>query len=209
MKKETAKKANKLADEIAEDHPSHIALYVPELTTTQKSILKFRLRGLKQETIASILEVSQPYISQELAKIRKFHLARGTDINQAIIIGENMSFYEEIESKAWELYEIDKEIDKLKALSVILAARKDGNKLLMDVGVLKKTPTVTEHLLKKTPLVERLMKEGQTDNAVREVIEVTYEELEEPEPPLFEAENEEIIDMEVDELEAPEPPEED
>jgi DNA-binding CsgD family transcriptional regulator len=180
-----------LALEIAEDHPSHKELLAPELTDQQRSILRYKLRGMRQESIASVMNVSQPYISKQLKKIREFHLQRGTDINQSIVVGENVAFYEEIEREAWSLYYNKEHEDKLKALQTLLSARKDANKLLMDVGVLKRSPTEHVHEHTATPLIQKLREARQTKELVIDAIEVTHEELPEPEPPQLEANIEE------------------
>lgn len=179
------------------DHafPEDKSLFSEDLSEQEKFILKCRLRNMSQKNIATLLNVSQPYIAAKLKKIREYHLARGTDISQAIVTGETMSFFEELEKSIWDIVTLAKsEQDKnlqLKALNALLEARKGYLKTLQEFGLIKQANiagTTNVLITTTSPFIEKLKQEGKLHETSLKIIESTHEELEAPEPP--------VIDME-------------
>lgn len=153
------------------------------LTDRQQTIAKLRLRGMSQTTIATVLNVSQPVISKECAKIREHLKNRGAAIDQELTIGETASLYEEVESKAWELYTTTPApADKLKALALVMQAREKHTKLLFDLGRLERAGNRSQVEVTLSPLVQS-WDEHKRKLAVQAVIDSTLSKLPEPEPP--------------------------
>lgn len=165
-----------------------------ELSEQQRMILSFKMRGLNQAAIAKILKVSQPYVSKQVKHIRELFQARGKSINQDMVLGETISLYEEVEQQAWMLYSSDKEIDKLKALSLIVSARKENVKLLMDLGKLERVGTTSEVKLTVSPFLEKWKTSEDPRDIAKTAIVAKLPELEAPEPP--EIEDAEIVEDE-------------
>lgn len=115
------------------------------LTDQQSNIVKLTLRGLSQSQIASVLGVSQPYISQQVKKIRAILAEKGGKIHQDHIVGVTRTVYEEVEQKAWELfYNAKTDTAKNKALNTVLTAREKHIRLLMDIGKVQATGATVE-----------------------------------------------------------------
>lgn len=166
------------------------------LTDQQKVIARLKMRGLSQSAISKVMNVSQPYISKMLRIIREHQAARGKTVDQNFVVGETMSIYEEIESKAWELYHSQGE-DKAKALSLILTAREKQTKLLMDLGRLEKASSKSEVSVNIAPFLEKWEKHNVQELA-HSAIQSKLSDLEAPEPP-DEDEIEDAIIVEEDE----------
>lgn len=175
-------KAELAADILGEDAESHKDL-LAELTANQRHVMRLKLRGATQEQIAIVMGVSQPAISKTIKRVKEHLAARGKSIDQAEVIGENLTFYEDIEKEAWDIKDKLEDGDKLKAIQVLMAARKDRNKLLMDVGLLTVAPKETLHTVRSTPFLDAMRQEQRVDEVVISAIATTQDELEEPEPP--------------------------
>lgn len=158
-----------------------------ELSERQKRLLKYRMRGLTQKAIAQIENVSQPFISQELNKIKKIFAEQGKQIDQHAVVGESLNIFQEVEHRAWDLYyksvEGKSHSDANKALSTVLTARDRGIKLLMDLGLIKRA--AIEHKHSVAPFLEKWQQQSQEDKriVVESVIETQLSDLEEPQPP--------------------------
>ncbi|NJL54096.1 helix-turn-helix domain-containing protein [bacterium] len=129
------------------------------LNDRQKMIARLRMRGLSQSAIAKVIGVSQPIISKELARIKEWQIERGASVDQAAVVGNTVSLYEEIEHRAWEIYHsaqsTDGGADKAKALSLVMTARDKHTKLLMDLGLLKRAANETKHTVQVSPFMEK------------------------------------------------------
>lgn len=160
-----------------------------ELTAKQRWVMILKMKGATQDQIATVMGVSQPAISKTLKRVRDHLTARGQSVNQSEVIGDNMSFYEEVEKDIWDIADTRdlEKGEKLKALQVLMSARKDRNKLLMDVGLLTVAPKETIHSVRSTPFIEAMRREKRVDEAVISAISTTHDDLEEPEPPQLEA----------------------
>ncbi len=194
--------------QLAPDDPSHIALLSEEFSENEILIFRYRLRGLKQETIAQSMGLSQPYVSQVLKKIKNYHAARGVDVDEAVIIGETRSFFELIEEKAWGLLaqaEAQKDStldDKRKSITLLMDARKNYIKMMQDLGMIKRTdvPIANQqnNLTINTPFVQKLQEKGAVQAVAQQLIDMTLDTLEEPQPPEEEENEEEYIETNQD-----------
>jgi predicted transcriptional regulator len=125
------------------------------LTERQKLVARLRMRGLSQDAIANVVGVSQSAISHELAAIKKWQAERGRNVDQAEVVGNTASLYEEVEYRAWELYHATIEIgEKAKALAVVMQAREKHTKLLMDLGLIKKANQEITHKIEVSPFIQ-------------------------------------------------------
>lgn len=157
-----------------------------ELTQNQRWVMTLKLKGATQQQIATVLNISQPAVSKTIKRVKEHLAARGKSIDQSEVIGESMTFYEEVEKEAWNLSDNLDDAGKLKAIQVLLGARKDRNKLLMDVGLLTVAPKETVHTLRSTPFLDAMKAEQRVDEVVISAISTTQDDLEEPEPPQLE-----------------------
>jgi len=186
-----------LADDALTNAPS-------ELTERQLRIVNYKLRGMTQASMAKLESVSQPMISKEITAIKAVYKEQGMSIDQDMVVGESVHLFGEVEQRGWEIFHLSKKNDKPgaanSALMTIMSAREKSIKLLMELGILKKAPTEHEHTMKIAPFLEKFkdMKEEDRQAELKGFIDVSLNELEEPEPPLLLAD-----------LEEPEPPEED
>lgn len=151
------------------------------LTDQQKLIARLKLRGLTQAQIGQFLNISQPAVSKHIANINAHLNKRGSSLNQARMVGETGSLYEEIEARSWEVYMSSTEPkDKLKAMQTIMAARERHTKLLMELGHLKRA-AVQQNIV-VSPLI-KAWQSGEAQGAVNAIINSQLSELEEPVPP--------------------------
>jgi DNA-binding transcriptional regulator YdaS (Cro superfamily) len=184
-------KVKELADGMGDDTPDQLAL-MEGLSDQQKLIVRFKLRGLSQKAIAQVLAVTPARVSQEMQEIKRHYIERGSDINQAVIVGESMALFEEVEQKAWEVFHND-ETKKLRALDTVMLAREKQLKLLMDLGLLKRAAIEHAHDVVVSPLLKNLSPERREEIVAR-IIETTPGI--EPEPPEDDIEDAEIISYE-------------
>lgn len=169
-KRKRLEKAKNITDLIAGEPPQNTSaeeLEIPYdmreqedpfsgLTERQKIIARLRMRGLSQKAIANVVEVSQPMVSKELARIKEWQTERGANVDQAAIVGNTASLYEEVEYRAWELYHGSDEVsERAKALSLVMSAREKQTKLLMDLGLLKRAATETVHTVEVNPFIQK------------------------------------------------------
>lgn len=126
------------------------------LTERQKRIARLRMRGLAQQAIANIENVSQPIISQELKKIKDWQEERGKNVDQSIVVGNTATLYEEVEQMAWQMYYTPQISvgDKAKCLAVVMNARDKHTKLLMDLGLIKKASQEIKHIVEPSPFLQ-------------------------------------------------------
>lgn len=151
------------------------------LTERQKMIARLRMRGLSQQAIANVVGVAQPIISKELKRIKEWQTERGASVEQAAIVGNSSSLYEEIEYRAWELYHRTEEVpEKAKALSLVMAARDKHTKLLMDLGLLKRAASETKHTLDVNPFIEKWKDGTAKKNLADSIVIGQLPELAEP-----------------------------
>jgi len=153
-----------------------------ELNERQRRVVNYKLRGLTQTAIAKLEDVSQPMIAKEWSKIKKAYAALGRTIDQDQVVGEAVSLFQEVEQRAWEIYfahKKDKPSAANKALDTVMASRDKTNKLLMDLGILKKAATEHEHTMKVAPFFEQFdgLEDAQKQTALRNVIDVHLGEL--------------------------------
>lgn len=142
------------------------------LTERQKMIAKLRMRGLSQQAIANVVKVAQPIISKELKAIKEWQIERGANVEQAAVVGNTSSLYEEIEHRAWELYHSSVETaERAKALSLVMVAREKHTKLLMDLGLLRRAASETKHTLEVSPFIKS-WEDGQAKKNLADTIVV-------------------------------------
>lgn len=179
---------NKVADELGEDTPDQLAL-LDGLTDQQQTIARFKMRGLSQKAIAKFLSVSAARVSQEVKAIREHHISRGSDVNQAALVGETVTLYEEVEKKGWEVFHAD-ESKRLRALDTVMKARESQMKMMMDLGLVKRAAIEHNTTVSVSPLMSSLTDEKK-DAIVARIIEtapgVEPTPPEDDEDPLYEA----------------------
>lgn len=180
------------------------------LTERQKRIARYRMRGMSQQAIANLEHTSQPVISQELKKIKEWQIERGANVDQAAIVGNALSLYEEVEHSAWLLYGNASEVgDKAKLLAVIMSARDKHNKLLTDLGLLKKAGQEIKHTIEVSEFIQN-WKDGSAKKALADSLVMgQLKALPEPEldPEIIDAviePNPPTNDVEITELKEPE-----
>jgi hypothetical protein len=168
-----------------------------ELSERQVRIVNYKLRGMTQASMAQLEDVSQPMISKEITAIKAVYKAQGMTIDQDMVVGESINLFGEVERRGWEVFHLSKKNDKPgaanSALMTVMAAREKSIKLLMELGILKKAATEHEHTLKVAPFLEKFrdMQDVDKQAELKNFIDVSLTELEEPEPPLLMADLEE------------------
>lgn len=166
------------------------------LTERQKLIARLRMRGLSQQAIANIVNVAQPIISKELARIKEWQAERGANIDQNEVVGNTASLYEEVEYRAWELFHKTEEVaEKAKALAVVMQAREKNTKLLMDLGLIKKAGQEVKHTIEVSPFLKSWNDEKGKKQLANTIVAGQLTELTEPSPDI---EDGEIVEDEDD-----------
>jgi predicted transcriptional regulator len=159
------------------------------LTDRQKKIQEMYMRGMSQSTMAKLFQVSQPMIAKELKNIRRKHAERGVAIDKNSYAGETISIYEELFSKALRtFYEIDKNNGlapqmRLQAINTMATLREKQTKLLMDLGIIDKTPHKVEHSLKENKTFVDNWSAKAKEKLAENLLEADFPELDPPSPP--------------------------
>jgi hypothetical protein len=193
-KKDKLAKLSEAAESLGELPKDQLAL-LEGLTDQQKTIVRFKMRGLSQKGIANIMELTPARISQEVKAIRQHYAARGSSVDQSVLVGEAVTLYEEVEQKAWAVYQ-DDESKRLRALDTIMTAREKQIKLFMDLGLIKRAAIEHNHGVVVSPVLERLTPEKKSEIVAR-IIE-TAPGIE-PEPPSDDdIEDAEYVDYETE-----------
>jgi hypothetical protein len=167
-----------LAEAAGEDRADQLAL-LDGLTEQQKLIARLRMRGLSQKAIAQVIEVTPARVCQEVKAIREHYITKGGNLDQAALVGESLTLFEEVEQKAWEVFHQD-ESKKLRALDTVMNARERQIKLLMDLGILRRAATEHLHGVVVSPVLQALSKEKR-EAIVATIISTTPGEA--PTPP--------------------------
>ena len=171
------------------------------LNRRQRTIVRYKMRGLSQKAIADALSITQPLVSMELSKIRKMQKERVASIDQNLVVGESLSVYEDTRDKGYALYTQAQQQGDLgaqaKALSVIMSAQKEQNKLLMELGILQRAAKQHNHNVKLPPLMEDFHKNKHRITAT--IIDTQLTELEDPEPPMLEADFDDLPEEDTEE----------
>lgn len=178
---------NKLAKE------TDFSFLTDGLSEQQRLVLRMRIRGLNIPQIAKVLNVSKQAIHQMLDRIKEYHAKRGTKLAEATVIGETQSFFDLIEEEAWTGFMGSKtggdEESKLKYIRLLVDTRKTYIELLQKLGMLKNTgnPTHTTNIQinngPTTQLLEKIKEKGGATQIATQIIEMTQDSLEAPEPP--------------------------
>lgn len=170
------------------------------LTERQKLVARLRMRGLSQTAISSIVGVSQPIISKELATIKAWQTDRGKNVNQGEVVGNTASLYEEVEYRAWELFHKTEEVgERAKALAVVMQAREKHTKLLMDLGLIKKASSEIKHTLEVSPFLQKWRDEDGKRQLADTLVARQLSELSEPTPDI----EAELVDEDEDDEAGP------
>lgn len=195
-KSEKLEKLAELADSLGKDPPEQQTL-MKGLTDQQMTILRFKMRGLSQKATANLLKLTPARVSQEMRVVREHYIEKGSDIDQAAVVGESLTLYEEVEIEAWEEVHGKEGSHKLRALGVVMDARERQIKLLMDTGMLRRAATQHEHKTMISPLMEALLESPEKREAVVATIVQVSEGIE-PEPPEDEDYDESIKELEAE-----------
>lgn len=169
------------------------------LTERQKRIARLRMRGLTQQAIANLENVSQTIISLELKQIKAWQAERGGNVEQNVVVGGTASLYEEVEQTAWQLYYAAQEVgDKAKALAVVMSAREKHTKLLMDLGLIKKAGQEVKHTIEVSDFIQKWQDGSAKRNLADSLVATQLKAL--PEPTLdSEVSDAEIVETPVEE----------
>lgn len=176
------------------------------LTDKQRQVFKLKLRGFTQKAIGEVMSISQPAVAKHWKAIQHKFSDIGATIDQNQVVGESATLFQEIEQRAWELFYTAKNAGKLgdanKALSTIMEARERSLELFMDLGIIKRAAIEHDHNVTVSPLIESWRKgDAQAKLTLpAQVIETQLEPLDEPMPPIEDAEF-----FEMDELDEPTP----
>lgn len=183
------------------------------LSDRNKRIARLRMRGLSQGAIARIEGISQPAVSVALKTIKEWQVDRGANVEQKYIVGSASTLYEEVEQMAWQMYHTpDATVgDKAKCLGLVMGAREKHTKLLMDLGLIKKTSqevTVTHEV---SPFLQGWKNRDKT-NLASSVLVSQLSALPEPSPEIIDGDveadaEEDGILVESTDLQEPEPDE--
>lgn len=176
-------------------------------TDRQREIYQFVMRGFKQKAIAQHLGVSQPYIAAELKRMREKMGKQISKLDQNTYIGETLNTFQEVQFKAWELFHTNKDTNPAvaaKALDLVMTSKERSLKALMDVGIVQKAKQEHEHTMKVVPFIEKFeqMDDQAKQAALKNVIDIQLNDLEEPEPPQLiegEIEDDDAEDVDSDE----------
>lgn len=160
------------------------------LTERQAHIQALKLRGMTQGAIAKLLGVSQPFVNQELKRIQKIHKENGTQIDKDLVIGMQLSKYEVLQQRAWEIYAragagaVPNTAVQLQCLQAIATFAEKRTKTMSDFGLLEKAAKKVEHSFKPSgpTIVDTWESEGRKQFA-KTIITSQLPELAEPEPP--------------------------
>ncbi len=169
-KKNLVTTASELADKMADDSSDQLAL-MEDLSERQQVIMRFKMRGMSQRATAQLLDLTESMVSKEMKIIRAHYIARGSDANQAAVVGSTIVLFEEIEQKGWEVFHTD-ESKRLRALDTIMTAREKQVKLLMDLGHIKRAATEHRHEIEVSPLLEQ-MSQAKKDQLVEHIIQLS------------------------------------
>lgn len=156
-KAKLVKNGNELADALAPDSDDQTTL-MEGLSDRQRVIVRFKMRGLSQAATAQFLKITPARVSQEMKAIRAHYVVRGSNVNQAALVGDTLTLFEEIEQKGWEVYHAD-ESKRLRALDTIMSAREKQLKLLMDLGHVKRAAVEHTHGVVVSPILSDLTHE--------------------------------------------------
>jgi hypothetical protein len=174
----------KLMEDVQELEETNIL----ELTDKQRQITKLQMRGFGPGAIAKTLGITITEVHANMKAIRNKTEKLGATLSQDYVVGESLNLYAEIEQRGWELYSLARGKEKvgeaLKALNLVMTARKNGVGFLQDVGVLRRAKVEHEHKVEMSPLVQQWSAgDAQKRMVIQSIVGTQLEDLPDPVPP--------------------------
>jgi len=120
-----------------------------EVEQRRLMVMRMRMRGLTYQQISQEMSISFLTIKKDLDAIREDNAKKIGRLERNYALGEAVSTYEEIRTRAWEEYNdpTTNATTRAKYLEIVRSAQNDQTKLLMDVGLISKAPAKHEHVV--------------------------------------------------------------
>lgn len=120
-----------------------------EITDRRQQVIRLRLRGMGYRAIAKELGVGHMTVKRDLEAISEETRTKMGKLEKDYVLAQSLSVYEEIETQAWDQFSKSAPGSTQRAnfLQVVRAARNDQAKLLMDIGLISKTPQEVRHVV--------------------------------------------------------------
>jgi hypothetical protein len=120
-----------------------------EITDRRQAVIRLRLRGMGYRAIAKELGVGHMTVKRDLEVIAEETRGRMGKMERDYVLAQSLSVYEEIETQAWDQFSrcAPGSTQRANFLHVVRSARNDQTKLLMDIGLIQKTPQEVKHLV--------------------------------------------------------------
>jgi len=104
-------------------------------------VLDLKLRGMGHRAIAAILKVHRNTVSNDFRAIRRMQAEMARSLDGDAEVGATVSYYEKLRNTAFKEYmEAKSNQAKLGYLQTALRAQEMHVKLLMDIGIIDRTP---------------------------------------------------------------------
>lgn len=105
----------------------------------RKKVFQRRLKGETQQKIAKELGIGLVTVKRDLRVIKDNNTSKITTLKQKETVGGSITVFDEVQEKAWVQYHmsIDK-TDKARFLKTVMDAENNKNKLLAEVGYIKR-----------------------------------------------------------------------
>lgn len=118
-----------------------------EISERRQGVMRLRLRGMGYRAIAKELGVGHMTVKRDLEVIAEETRTRMSKLEREFVLAQSLSVYEEIETQAWDQFQKSAPGSTQRAnfLQVVRSARNDQTKLLMDIGLIQKTPQEVKH----------------------------------------------------------------
>jgi hypothetical protein len=170
-----------------------------EITERRMSVMRLRIRGMGYRAIAKELKVGPMTIKRDLEAIREDTRTRMSKLEKEFVLAQSLSVYEEIETQAWDQFGKCGGGSKEGAqyLNVVRSARNDQTKLLMDIGLIQKTPQEVKHTV-TSKVIESWTPAAQ-DLVALAIIKANLSPAAEPIPDTHQLSSAPIIDVEAEE----------
>ncbi len=112
-----------------------------EADERRKAVYRLRLRGETQHNIAKSLGIGLGTVKRDLKVVKDHNTSRITALKQKETIGGSLTVFDEVQEKAWIQYYSQRsdETDKARYLKLIMDAENNKNKLLAEVGYIKRS----------------------------------------------------------------------
>lgn len=118
-----------------------------EITDRRQQVIRLRLRGMGYRAIAKELGVGHMTVKRDLEAIAEETRTKMGKLEKDYVLAQSLSVYEEIETQAWDQFSrcAPGSTQRANFLQVVRSARNDQTKLLMDIGLIAKSPQEVRH----------------------------------------------------------------